>query len=707
MSSSVTPSPTPFAVPTPVRSAAGWAQRYWQDLQPTPGRLNGTLRITLAITLTLLSLLILQAPFISVPIFFVFLVGRDSPAVSLRSSFTVLAIGAAVFVELGVVIVTDNDPMARLLSVAIVGFLSGVLVQSTTLPVLGSIWGFIFATLIALWENHVSPKSNVTASLWLISATCIPIAWSIAVEYAFRLRHPADVLHEHIQQRWDALISMFTLFAENAPHEARAEAVSRVGRLAVIGQDGMQHLYNMIVERNMDTGSLHIGARVRVTMLAQMMDLASALGAAPFVNDPETLKRYALVAEQIRAAAGHIPVSELPLLDVNIDALDTLLDRVEALLHTFRSMPLNTEATDKELVALPAKKVPIFIPGALKSRATVAFGLKISLCATLCYILYHAIDYDGISTCVTTVFIAGLSTSGAIKQRFALRIVGSIIGGVIFGLGATAFLFPHMDSITSLVILVAIVTFIAAWCAHGRQFGYVGWQIAFSFFLVAFEGFSAPTALAPPRDRLIGILLALIVMWFVFDQLWPVHTVDAMRRALDTVLHNGGKLFRLPETVDKDLSVYKEADTLRDRAGKLIADLRTMNDTVEYDFGVDRELHLRLSETILRASLIAIALFWNQMVYLHRTSDRDMLENPELIEMRHKMAAAMEMMGDAIREKKTFSAPDPAEFIVPSAVANPRYREYAQTALARFRELQSYVEQICNTVWSRTQTARR
>jgi multidrug resistance protein MdtO len=351
--------------------------------------------------------------------------------------------------------------------------------------------------------------------------------------------------------------------------------------------------------------------------------------------------------------------------------------------------------------------VPIFIPGALKSPSTVAFGLKISLCATICYILYHAIDYDGISTCVTTVFIAGLSTSGAIKQRFALRIVGSIIGGVIFGLGATAFLFPHMDSITSLVVLVAIVTFIAAWCAHGRQFGYVGWQIAFSFFLVAFEGFSAPTALAPPRDRLIGILLALIVMWFVFDQLWPVHTVTAMRRALDTVLHNGGKLFRLPETVDKNQSVYKEADALRDRAGKLIADLRTMNDAVEYDFGVDRELHLRLSETILRASLTAIALFWNQMVYLHRHTDPDMLEDQQLIEMRHKMAAVMEMMGDAVRERTTFSAPDPATFIDPSAVANPRYREYAQNALARFRELQSYIEQICNTVWTRTHTATR
>src|SRR5271169_1470601 len=100
-----------------------------------------------------------------------------------------------------------------------------------------------------------------------------------------------------------------------------------------------------------------------------------------------------------------------------------------------------------------------------------------------------------------------------------------------------------MDSITSLVVLVAVVAFISAWWAGGRRFNYVGLQIAFSFYLVAFEGFSAPTELAPARDRLIGILVALGVMWFVFDQIWPVRTVTAMRRSLASMLHNEAELF--------------------------------------------------------------------------------------------------------------------------------------------------------------------
>jgi multidrug resistance protein MdtO len=627
-------------------------------------------------------------------------VGRDSPAVSLRSAFSILALVAAVAVELGVVILTDNDPMARVLSVAVVGFLAGILVLGTTLPVLASTWGFIYAILIALWENHVPANRVVTESLWIIGAVSISIVCSVAVEYVFGARRPTDQLNEQRKVRWQAVISMFTLFAEKAPHETRAEAVSRVSRLAVAGQDGMQQLYNMIVERDLDTGSLPTGARVRITMLAQLMDTAAALGSAPYADDPATLERYAEIAAQARAINNGSASSIQPMLAVRTGPHLTLLDRVEGILHAIRSMPVDKGATaaDKQLIALPSKEVPVLIRGALTDPATLAFGLKISLCATLCYILYHAIDYPGISTCVTTVFITGLSTSGAIKQKFLFRLLGALIGGLIFGLGTTSFLFPYMDSITSLVVLIAVIAFISGWCAQGRQFGYVGLQIAFSFFLVAFEGFSAPTELAPARDRLIGILLALGVMWFVFDQIWPVRTVTAMRHALGVVLRNGATLFRLSETVTQDEGLFKEADALRDQVGKTIASIRTMNDTVEYEFGVDRELHIQSSQTILRAALTSVALFWNQMVFLHSKRDRDLPDDPCLVEMRHKFSAAIETMAESVEQKNTFTTLDPSQFVDPSLLADPRYKEYAQNALARFRELQDYVHQIDVTV---------
>src|SRR5262249_61390194 len=157
--------------------------------------------------LTLLALLILQAPFASLALYFVFIVGRDSPAVSLRSFFSMIPLLSAVAAELGIVILTDNDPMAHVLGIAAVGFFAGILVVGTTQPTLGSTWGFIFATLIALWETHAPANRLVTASLWIIGALSIPIMSSIAVEYVFVARRPVELLDEQRTIRWQAFIS--------------------------------------------------------------------------------------------------------------------------------------------------------------------------------------------------------------------------------------------------------------------------------------------------------------------------------------------------------------------------------------------------------------------------------------------------------------------------------------------------------------------
>src|ERR1700722_6431296 len=46
-----------------------WLQRVWQDLQPTPGRLNRSLRMTLASILVLVLMLVLKMP--SIDLWFV------------------------------------------------------------------------------------------------------------------------------------------------------------------------------------------------------------------------------------------------------------------------------------------------------------------------------------------------------------------------------------------------------------------------------------------------------------------------------------------------------------------------------------------------------------------------------------------------------------------------------------------------------------
>lgn len=679
-------------------SLATWADRFWQDLQPTPGRLNSSLRIVLATVLTLISIMVLRMPSASLGLYFIFLIGRDSPSISFRSGFfSLLALAASVATVLAVVSLSDNNPMARLLSVSVVTFLAGILMLSTTVTVTASTWGFIYCTLIAFWEVPASPDYLVKQSLYLVGTVSIAVFFSVIVEYLFGAKHPAAALQNERKIRYEALKAMFTLYAQGASREQLIPAVVRVSRLAAAGSNGMLQLYNAIVDRGLDPGTLPIGTRVRITMLVQLMDVSAAFGSQNLSTDTtlEMQRRCAHIAALCQDLFVDIKPAPEDLVQQKTAGPSSLLDRVEETFNDILSMPEEPKgAKDKELIALPSNKVPIFIPGAFKRKETVAFALKISLCATICYIIVRAVDWPGISTSVITVLIAGLSSSAAIKQKLIFRLLGAAIGGLLLGLGATIFLFPYMDSITSLVILIAGIAFLSAWWAAGRQFNYVGLQIAFSFYIVTFEGFSPSTQLAPARDRFMGVLLALVVMAFVFDQLWPVRTVTAMRAELAHILRTEAKFLRLAEAAGQPDTLMTQADALRDQIGKTVSGIRTMSEVVEYEFGVDIKQHLRASETILSAALTSVAFFWNQFAVLHKERDRDYLVNPALRAMRHKMAIGLEAMADSITKKTTFEEISRSDAVDPSVFASPRYKEYAQNSIDRYEELQALVANL-------------
>lgn len=672
-------------------SSTSLLHSFWQDLQPTPGRLSSTLRFVLASLILLVLLLVLQMPFASYGLYAIFIIGGESPSVSLRTAVaSQLAIVFAILIELGVVILTDNDPMARVLSVAVVTFIAGMVLVCTSVPAIGSLFGFFYCVLISFWERHSSENTLVKNSLYLLGTLSLSAGCAVAIEYAFGDRSPADRLREQFSVRYRALEEMFSLYAQDVRSTQGFDATARVSRLAAAGQAGMMRLLNQIVDRDLDTGILPIATRVHITMLAELMDHSAAFGLhIEHPKSAEFRRRCACIAEQ----CGHLVHSESPqsteCTEAVPQALNSLLDRVETTLHSILAMPVSPDAAkNRELAALPSDQVPLLIPGAIWEKENIAFGLKISLCATLCYILYHAIDWAGTSTSVTTVMVAGLSTTGAMKQRLTLRLLGATIGGLVLGIGATAFLFPYMDSITSLAVLIGLIAFIGGWICRGPKFNHVGLQIIFSFYLVAFEGLSAPTQLAPARDRFVGILFAIIVMWFVFDRVWPVRTVTAMRQVLASVLRSGARLFRVLDEAKTHDQLIRESDSLRDRLGKNMSALRNLGEAVEYEFGVDKEQHVRTSELILQISMTAAALIWNQVAVFHDELDSELITTPELAEMRRSISNYISSMAESVSRKTELPTDLGSDLINPSLLKHQHYGEYARNTIAQFEDLQ-------------------
>lgn len=674
-----------------------WLQSFWQDLQPTPGRLNKTLHIVLASVVLLPVLLVLQMPFASYGLYSVFVLIGESPSISLRTGVAASSVvGLAIAIEISVVVLTDNDPLARILSVVIVAFIAGLMVVSTNVPPLGWMLGFFYCVLIAFWENPRPADALVKNSLYLWATLSLSVCIAVAVEYALGARSPADLLIEQLSIRYRALQEMFSLYAQDASPEQRLDAEVRVSRIAAAGQLGMMGLYSQIVDRNLDAGILPIGTRTHITMLAELMDTSAAFGLSGEAHDdPEFRRRCARIAEECGSLVPTANPQREKLPEHGLQSTHTLLDRVEATIHSILAMPVDRGVVkNRELAVLPEKKVPFLIPGAMKDKDNITFALKISLCATLCYIAYHAIDWPGTSTSVTTVMVAGLTTTGAMKQRLTYRMVGAILGGLILGLGATAFLFPYMDSITSLAVLIAVIAFIGGWISGGPKFNYIGLQIMFAFYLVAFEGFSAPTELAPARDRCIGILIGILVMWLVFDQIWPVRTVTAMRRVLASILRSGAGLFALMDDVKQPDKRIEESDGLRDQLAKNISALRTMSEAVDYEFGSDHEQHIRSSELILQTSIAAAALYWNQVAYLHEEQDQDFAAEPGLTAMRRKMAERLNSMADSVDRKTALSPDDAASLVNPSLLTSEQFGEYTRNTTARFEDLQTLTSRL-------------
>jgi multidrug resistance protein MdtO len=159
-------------------------------------------------------------------------------------------------------------------------------------------------------------------------------------------------------------------------------------------------------------------------------------------------------------------------------------------------------------------------------------------------------------------------------------------------------------------------------------------------------------------------------------------------------MRSEANFLRLIQTSMQHDELLRQADTLRDRIGKTVAAIRSMNEAVEYEFGVDRARHALSGQMIIAAALTSVAFFWNQFAVLHSEHNRDFLTQPALAQMRQQLAAEMDVMADAIVQKTEFTLAQPAAMLDSALLADPRYGEYARNSVARFDELQTIVSRL-------------
>jgi uncharacterized membrane protein YccC len=253
---------------------------------------------------------------------------------------------------------------------------------------------------------------------------------------------------------------------------------------------------------------------------------------------------------------------------------------------------------------LPKPK-SFFVSDAFTNPAHVHFALKVTFAAMFCYIFYMAIDWSGIHTALITCTFIALESTGATLHKGVLRIGGCVIGGAL-ALFTIVFLMPHMDTIASLIVVVACASAIAGWVATGSELiSYGGLQIAFAFFYSVFQGYAPDTDLDNVRNRVVGILFGLIVTGIVFRYIWPEHTIDRLRDALRQALRQLARFLEIPRP---DTSVKKaktEAHALIPETSRTLEQARRYAELTTFELeespNRDRTSLGNLEETLSRA----------------------------------------------------------------------------------------------------------
>jgi multidrug resistance protein MdtO len=609
-----------------IANTSGWQERLQLELAPAHGRMAGALRTAVSAAMAAAVLLYLQIPMIAPGIYLIFLVSYDVPYLTFKRSVQELASQIfGVVLALSLVIVTDNDPMARVLGIAAFTFLSAYLLHACTVRVMAMNLGIFPVLTLSLWEMHRPPGQLVYFSFAPVLTGALAVGCKIALEYLFTHRDPYRALQLELRQRLLAVQQLFEAFAAETVLETRSTAMREVARFAFAGQGRMAALVlelRTAPQREAAPGDL---PPALVPMIARFLELAASIGRRNHGEIPcDQRPCFRILAQRLQELLqGRYTEAMQPRICAASKADLTLLQIERDLDNIVSAVQIDSPALPKMTVVDPEDK-SWFRADALSNPEYILYASKLSLSATLCYVLYNAMGWPGISTATLTVLVAGLSTSGATNQKMVFRLIGGLLGGVLCGLGCQIFVYPNAATELPFLLSVFAVSFLAAWIARGAHLGYVGLQIAFSFYLVVFQeymapltggsefvrsampihGFTAPLSLTQGRDRVIGILLALVVMWIVFHRLHPRRSIERMHQGLAKLLGISALQIR----VLLERNAVRDAQ-LRAQANQVVLEIRTLAEAIPYELDQEVENDRARAETIQEAIMHAGSLF--------------------------------------------------------------------------------------------------
>jgi multidrug resistance protein MdtO len=661
------------------------------ELAPYPGRAALVARMVIAATLVMIISMTFELPLGFQSCIFTFIISRESTRATTKAVITAIsAFGlATLYVILGAM-VWAGQPLPRMLWIIGTLFLAFFLIGTITDYVGALGFGILISITLPLWDSHIPTELKVERTLWAMGQTAMACGMTLLVELAFAGLQAAD---EPVRSLTRRLACIEELLLNCAAGSLADQGVNKeLTQFSMVGTSRLRRFLRR------STHSLHFREQMGtlIALVGRLVDLSANLAALrPQTADNERQRMRALAGNiaSIRAdllsekTPGPIRLSSDGETKPGVPLLSEMESIVSSMPDAFTaSQPLSVHAQVPP--GDPSRR--LFVPDAFSNPDHIKFGLKGGLAAALCYLIYNSLAWPGISTAVVTCVLTALTTIGSSHQKQVLRICGAAVGGFIFGMGAQIFILPHVDSIGGFTVLFITVSVIAAWFAtSSTRLSYFGVQLALAFYIVNLQEFTIETGLTFARDRVVGVLLGLSMMWLVFDQFWGASAAVEMKRAFVSLLRSLAEMTRWPVAGDAQPDTER-GFALRETVNNGFDKVRAFADGVLFEFGPSRQADLALRTRIIRWHPQLRMLFITSVGLCKYRLGLPGFQLPQAIRLAQQefdkcLAAKLECMADRLENKASAETQDLEALLVrlEETVSSVRVEQEPKIAGAR------------------------
>jgi multidrug resistance protein MdtO len=606
-----------------------------RELAPFPGRAVGTLRIVIGCVAVLVLGMTLRVPETYLAVWAVTRLAMEESSQTLLVGVVMLiALTVGLAISLILLPIAMDQPALRFFLIAAMAALGLFLRRTFVIGALGFVIGLVAAMGMTAPDFVLTPEHAVRFILWLWPVFALAIAAAVACNLLIAPTDPAALLREELTNRVRAVESALDRRLGRSRYESEA------ARLATTGVAGLLKLLKSAEVVHPSLHARHAQQTALITLVDRLLTSAAALEllppTLPGADEREWLERIVEACAWVRRALSGEPIPEpvspgaVPQSIAGTAMLPVLVELEDVV--NLMEQAVGPDGVAGEVASAQTGGSHLFVPDAFTNAEYVRYALKGTLAVMICYALQNAVNWPGIRTCVITCLIVGLGSEGATVQKGTLRIGGALVGAAM-GFLAIMLLIPSMESITSLTLVVAAGTAVAAWVVLGSpRISYAGVQIAFAFFVCVIQGFAPTWYFYTIRDRLVGILLGNVVITLVFQYVWPVRASDAMWKSLGAALRAMARLATVGSQSDDQTEVIARTGSLRAQAAGDFATAQQWADDAAFELlTTAAPERLAARKRLQRAATDAQSVFLTQLALAHQRPAIGPVDVPESV----------------------------------------------------------------------------